>query len=193
MGIQIALAFVSVLASVAMFFLTRREIRLSRKETMAELRDLVRKGHGDPCPGTAVVVPSPSPAPVEEGPTEEPAPVVTRNALLPDERVEVARDGRTAVTTSKLPSAQAEEDDGDGDRATPEEGTRVWTGKRTKRPTLLSGLAGSPQGDERSSDTLVSAGVKLPEDPDDGSVVMEAQHWDGTPLSNRRGPASSER
>jgi hypothetical protein len=119
---------------------------------------------------------------------------------IPQERVEVFRAPLKAEADARsrpqLPSAQAEEDDDDG--ATPEEETRVYTGKSRKRPTLLGGLAGAPQGDARSSDTpqgdarssdtLVSAGVKLPEDPDDGSVVVEPQHWDGRPLSDRRDP-----
>jgi hypothetical protein len=109
---------------------------------------------------------------------------------IPSDRIEVVPRA-PSQERPQLPSAQAEEDE--GDRDTPEDGTRVWTGKRPKRPTLLGGLAGAPQGDDRSSDTLVSAGTKPPEEPDDGSVVVEATHLDGTPLSNRRGPESSER
>jgi hypothetical protein len=107
---------------------------------------------------------------------------------VPDERIErIARDGdRGAINPgdkAELPSAQADEDE--DDRETPDQGTRMWQGKPRKRPTLLTGVAGSPQGDERrSEDTLVSAGT-LPADPDDGSVVVEAQHLDGTPLSER--------
>jgi hypothetical protein len=93
-----------------------------------------------------------------------------------------------------LPSAAAKDEDEPED-----EETRVFNGTRPKRPTRLGGLAGAPQGERPSEDTLVSAGTKPLDvsddgedvaDADDGSVVLEAQHLDGAPLSNRPDPDS---
>jgi hypothetical protein len=51
--------------------------------------------------------------------------------------------------------------------------------------------ADAAEGSRRSSeDTLVSAGIKLPEDPDDGSLVVEAKHLDGEPLSDEPAPST---
>jgi hypothetical protein len=143
-----------------------------------KLLSIRRKGHGeaDPCPGTATVLPSPTPPPVETG---EPEPAPAQRSTLSAE---------PARATPALPSAQAEEDD--GDRATPDEGTRVWTGKRSKRPTLLGGLAGAPQEPNAPTSskpdllatTLVPRGNERPSD--DGSIIFEPRREDGSPISD---------
>jgi hypothetical protein len=89
-----------------------------------------------------------------------------------------------------------------------DERTRVYSG-RQRHPTLLGGLVGAPLERPRSdpsrtareyvprkatpsSPTLVSPGAVPSSEPDDGSVIVEAQHEDGRPLSERGTPSPTE-
>src|SRR5262249_36775284 len=100
-------------------------------------------------------------------------------------RFEAEADARSRARAA-LPSAAGEDEP-------EEERTRVYSrGRSVRRPTLLGGLAGAPPSDlkRRPEDTLVSAGIELPDEAsDDGSVFMVVQREDGTPLSDRPGPA----
>jgi hypothetical protein len=114
---------------------------------------------------------------------------------IPSERVEYIRARFEAEAEARsqaravLPSAAGEDEP-------EEEHTRVYEGRGRRRPTLLGGLAGAPQerprsepareeSTSRTSDTLFSAGVALPDEGDDGYVIVEVHRHDGTPLSDR--------
>jgi hypothetical protein len=77
------IVLIGIVALLAMMFaLIRREIREAQKETLAGIREMIRKGHGYSDPSAAAAVtPSPSPGPV--GVVSTPAPSHARVMLVP--------------------------------------------------------------------------------------------------------------
>jgi hypothetical protein len=91
---------------------------------------------------------------------------------IPSERDE---DIRVEVAPKVGPQARAQLPSVAGEDEPEEEETRVYTGRARRRPTQ-----------DDSSPTLPSRGNEpLGEEPDDGSIVVEARHADGSRLSNR--------
>jgi hypothetical protein len=135
--------------------------------------------------------------------------VATRGALLPGAPVDQNSAGRI-IPGDRIPSERVEVIRFEAKAQAPssedepeEEETRVYTGRARRRPALRGGLAGAPQepnasprAQDDSSPTLPSRGNGPPgAEPDDGSIVVEARHADGSPLSNRldSDPDSDER
>jgi hypothetical protein len=171
MGLVSILMGLGAFALLAWLIYCVRAMHVDIRELLGAFRGTHGRRYSDPSAAAVVTEAKPKPEPSSEA-----APAAMRSAL---------------------PRAQAE--DHDGDRETPDEGTRVWTGKRTKRPTRLGGLADAPQEPNAPTSskrdplatTLVSQGNEPRSDvadADDGSVMVEAQRHDGMPLSNRPDP-----